>query len=417
MTHSGTPRKRLLMVMPYSRFVRKAAEAGFDVWAIWDPSLREQAYLDEVAEHARELLPADFSDEPGLRALIARTARDHAIDVVLHLGAEESTGPAVAEAEALGLSPNPATAVQLLNDKAAMRSLLAEHGLSPVRAEPAPTAEAVAAAVARLPLPVIVKPARASGSRGIALIRDADDLAEWTRRVERAGLAGPYLVEEYLQGPEFSVETLSADGVHHIIGITAKHTTGAPLFVETSHIHPAPLDPTEETMIRSVVTGLLDLAGYRFGPAHTEVVLTADGPRIVGSRARLGGDRIPQLIETASDYDIEAEIFRTLAGAPVRPPRAKHTASVGYFLLPPGRLESVVGPDAIRALPYVHVLHFPFAVGDELPRTADSFTRHGYVVVDADSAPMAAARIARVRDLLRVEVGEAVTAAPTGALR
>jgi biotin carboxylase len=286
-----------------------------------------------------------------------------------------------------------------------------------VRAEPAPTAEAVAAAVARLPLPVVVKPARASGSRGIALIRDADDLAQWTRRVERAGLAGPYLVEEYLQGPEFSVETLSADGVHHIIGITAKHTTGAPLFVETSHIHPAPLDRAEETMIRAVVTGLLDLAGYRFGPAHTEVVLTADGPRIVESQARLGGDRIPLLIETSSDYDIEAEIFRALAGAPVRPPRAKHTASVGFFLLPPGRLESVVGLDAIRALPYVHVLHFPFAAGDELPRTADSFTRHGYVVVDADSAAMAAARIARVRDLLRVEVSEAVTAAPIGALR
>ncbi|MCY0942948.1 ATP-grasp domain-containing protein [Streptomyces antarcticus] len=416
MVYTGVPKKRLLMVMPYSQFVRKAAEAGFEVWAIWDPSLRDRAYLDEVAEHARELLLTDFSDEQGLRDLIAGTARAHAIETVLHLGSEESMGPAVAAAEALGLSPNAAGAVHRLNDKAAMRALLAESGLSVVRAEPAATAEEVAAVAGRLPLPVVVKPSHASGSRGVALIRDGADLQEWSARVESSGLAGPFLVEEYLEGPEFSVETLSAGGTHHVIGITAKQTTGAPGFVETSHIHPAQLDPSDASAIRAVVTGLLDLAGYTFGPAHTEVILTAGGPRIVESQTRLGGDRIPLLIETATDFDIEAEIFRTLAGAPVRPPRPKHTAAIGFFFLTPGRLESVTGLGAIRALPYVHQLHFPFAPGDELPRTTDSFTRHGYVVVDAQSPAEATERIARARALLRADVRESVTAAPIGAL-
>lgn len=415
MTSTGAA-GRLLMVMPYSQFVRKAAEAGFEVWAIWDPALREREYLDEVAERAQELLLTDFSDEAGLRALIAETVRAHDIGTVLHLGAEESMPPAVAEAEALGVSPNPASAVTVLNDKAAMRALLAEHGLSVVGAESAGTVEEVAALLDRLPLPVVVKPARASGSRGVALIRDAADLEEWRDRVTEGGLAGPYLVEEYLQGPEFSVETLSADGVHHVIGITAKHTTGAPFFVETAHVHPAPLGQDERTAIHAVVTGLLDLAGYRFGPAHTEVILTPRGPRVVESQARLGGDRIPLLIETASDYDIEAAIFRTLAGEPVEPPTPRHTASVGFFFLPAGRLESVEGLDAVRALPYVQAVHFPFSPGDELPPTTSSFTRHGYVVVDAQSPAEAAERVARVRGLLRVDVREAVLAAPKGSL-
>lgn len=406
--------KRLLMVMPYSQFVRKAAEAGFEVWAIWDPSLREREYLDEVAEHAQELILTDFSDEAGLRTLIAATVRARGIGTVLHIGAEESMPPAVAEAEALGVSPNPASAVTVLNDKAALRALLAEHGLSPVLSEPAATAAQVAAVVGRFPLPVVVKPSRASGSRGVALIRDADDLAEWTERVEEAGLAGPYLVEEYLQGPEFSVETLSVDGVHHVVGITAKRTTGAPYFVETSHIHPAPLGDEDRGAIHAVVIGLLDLAGYRFGPAHTEIILTDRGPRVVESQSRLGGDRIPLLIETASDFDIEAEIFRALAGAPVEPPRPRHTASVGFFFLPAGRLESVAGLDTIRSLPYVQALHFPFAAGDELPCTTNSFTRHGYVVVDAESPAEADERIARVRELLRADVREAVLTAPEG---
>ncbi|GGV45068.1 ATP-grasp domain-containing protein [Streptomyces griseoflavus] len=412
MTH-GVPNQRLLMVMPYSQFVRKAAQAGFEVWAIWDPALRERAYLDSVAEHARELLLTDFSDEAALRSLIAATVRAHDIGTVLHLGAESSMGPVVAEAEALGLSPNPAAAVHRLNDKAALRALLAEHGISPVLSEAAPTVEAVAAAVARLPLPVVVKPTRLSGSRGIALIRDAADLDEWAGRVTAAGHTGPYLVEEYLGGPEFSVETLSTGGTHHVIGITAKRTTGAPLFVETSHIHPAPLAPADDEAVRTLVTRLLDAAGLVFGPAHTEVILTEHGPRVVESQTRLGGDRIPQLIETATGYDIEAEIFRTLAGAATAPPTALHTASVGFFLLPPGRLAEVRGLDAVRALPYVHTLHFPFAPGDELPPTTDSATRHGYVVVDAQSPAEAEERVARVRSLLGADVREAVTSKGT----
>ncbi|MER5994073.1 ATP-grasp domain-containing protein [Streptomyces viridosporus] len=413
MTHTGASR-RLLMVMPYSQFVRKATEVGFEVWAIWDPSLRDREYLDEVAEHARELLLTDFSDERALRALIAGTVRAHDIGTVLHLGAEESMPPVVAEAEALGVSPNPASAVTALNDKAALRALLAAHGLSPVRSEVAASAEDVAAAAGRLPLPVVVKPTHASGSRGVALLRDADDLQEWTVRVTEAALPGPYLVEEYLQGPEFSVETLSADGEHHVIGITAKRTTGTPFFVETSHIHPAPLGPGERAAIHAVVIGLLDLAGYRFGPAHTEVILTAHGPRIVESQTRLGGDRIPLLIETSSDYDVETAVFRALAGTPIEPPAPRHTAGAGFFFLPAGRLQSVGGLDAIRALPYVQTLHFPFSPGDELPRTTNSFTRHGYVVVDAESPAEADHRIARVRELLRVDVRETVAAVPEG---
>lgn len=406
MAHGGVSDMRLLMVMPYSQFVRKAVAAGFEVWAVWDPSLREQAYLDEVAEHARELLLTDFTDEAGLRALISSTVRAHGIGTVLHLGAEQSMPPVLAEAEKLGVSPNPAEAVHRLNDKAAMRSLLAEHGLSYVRSLEVPTADAVGAAVARLPSPVVVKPVRSSGSRGIGLIRDAADLQGWSRRVEQARLAGPFIVEEYLQGTEFSVETISQGGEHHVIGITAKRTTGAPGFVEVSHVHPAPLGRLEQSAIEAVVTGLLDLAGYRFGPAHTEVILTADGPRIVESQARLGGDRIPLLIETATGYDIEAAVFAALAGRPVRPPAPHRSAAVDFFLLAAGRLETVHGLDEIRGLPYVRALHFPFGPGDELPRTVDSATRHGYAVVEADSPAEAARRVTHVRALLRTDIRE-----------
>lgn len=408
---------RLLMVMPYHQLARKAVEAGFKVWAVWDPALRGEEYLNQVREHCQELLLADFRDEAGLRALVARTARAHGIGRVLHLGTEASMAPAAAEAEALGLSPNPARAIGLLNDKAAMRELLNAGKVSVVRAQRAASHAEVRAALRSLGLPAIVKPSELSGSRGVALIRDEGEVETWCGRVDEAGLRGPYIVEEYLSGPEFSVETLTVDGVHHVVGVTAKQTSGPPGFVETGHLFPAPLSEQHRLAIESTATALLDLSGYMFGPAHTEVILTSRGPRIVESQARLGGDRIPVLIEVATGFDIEAAVFRALAGQPLAPVGAHRLAAIGFFQLPAGVLESVSDLDLLRALPYVHVLHFPFEPGDTLPPTADSGTRHGYVVVDAATPEEAAERIAAVQTALRAEVRTGTLREKEGAAR
>ncbi|MCB5165693.1 ATP-grasp domain-containing protein [Streptomyces bambusae] len=405
MTDPRAP-QRLLMVMPYHQLVRKAVAAGFRVWSIWDPALQEPAYLDEVERHSEQLLLADFSDETALRALIAETAQAHGVDLVLHLGAEASMPPVFAEAEALGLSPNPAAAVRSLNDKAAMRRMLNAAGLSPVDARRAATVCEVREILRDAVLPVIVKPATLAGSRGVALIRRPEDVDEWAERVCTGALAGPYLVEDYLEGPEFSVETLSAGGVHTVVGITAKQTTGAPGFVETGHVFPAPLAAADRAAVEQLVTDLLDLAGYAFGPAHTEVILTAAGPRIVESQARLGGDRIPLLIQTATGFDIEAWIFRALAGEPVAPPAAERYAAIEFFRLPPGVLASVTPAEQVLAAPDVHALHFPLRTGDRVKPVTDSATRHGYAVVDAATPAAAAARLAELYRTLAPVVAE-----------
>ncbi|MEU6892421.1 ATP-grasp domain-containing protein [Streptomyces sp. NPDC046557] len=412
MTHPPTP-GHLLMVMPYEQLVRKAVEAGFRVWSIWDPALRPAAYLDQVAAHSEELALVDFEDEAALRALVARMAREHDVRHVLHLGSESSMAPVVAEAEALGLSPNSAESVRLLNDKNAMRHLLNHNGVSVVRAREAATLGEVAPLLAEFGLPAVVKPANSAGSRGIALVRTASDLAEWTERVKSVGIEGPYIIEDFLEGPEFSVETLTVGGRHEIVGITAKQTSGPPGFVETGHVHPAPLPAVDAAAIRSTVTALLDLAGYAFGPAHTEVILTPAGPRIVESQARLGGDKIPLLVEVATGLDLEAAIFRALAGKDVRTPTPRRYASVGFFRLPPGRLESVEGLAELCAEEHVHGVHFPYRPGDVLPRTTDSGTRHGFAVVDAASPAEAAERIGAAFATLRTTITRSTASTPS----
>jgi biotin carboxylase len=394
-------RSRILMVMPYGPLVRKAVEAGFDVYSIWDPNLVRDNRV-EVEELSEEVVWTSFADEAALRRCVMQTAIRYGVEHVLHLGWEDTQLVVAEAAEELGLALNPPASLRAVNDKAEMRRLLARHGLSTVRAVELDSPAWVAESLAEFELPVVVKPTRLAGSRGVRLIRDAAELAQWRELLAADGYSGPVLVEEFLRGKEFSVETLSAGGEHHVVGITAKQVTPLPLFVETGHLHPAPLAGSDRLAITELVTAFLDVAGYRFGPTHTEVILTGAGPKIVESQARLGGDRIPLLVEVATGFDIEAAVFRALAGKPIEPAIASQVGCVAFFQFAPGQLESVAGLDEIRGLRDVYELRFPFSPGDLVPETISSGTRHGHVVFEAASPSEALERADQLRAQLRV---------------
>ncbi|HZB51152.1 MAG TPA: ATP-grasp domain-containing protein, partial [Mycobacteriales bacterium] len=211
------------------------------------------------------------------------------------------------------------------------------------------------------------------------------------------------LVEEYLRGPEFSVETLTVHGEHHVVGVTRKLLGPLPHFVEQGHLFGEP-DTAGTRQVAALAVELLDAVGYQCGPAHTEVILTADGPRIVESQARLGGDKIPDIVELATGLDLRREIFAALAGRTPRPAPARAVGHIAYLSLPPGVLRSVSGVDEARALDFVHTVSFPFSVGDVIPPTVDSKTRHGFVILTGADTAQALARADQVRGLIQVEV-------------
>lgn len=394
---------RILIVSPYPSSVRHAVDAGFEVYAVVDPARETAEHIAEVAADATEIHHADFADGPALRRLIETTARRVGVARVLAMGRwEDAHLPAAEVAWSLGLGLNPPESIRRVNDKVAMRRLLHEHGLSPVRSAVFGSPDQVA--LGGLVLPVIAKPAGLSASRGVMLIADAADLASWRAKLAGYRYSGPVILEEFLRGAEFSIETVSVDGEHHVLGITAKQVTPPPRFVETGHLHPAPLAEADRKAITELVTAFLAVADYRFGPAHTEVVLTDDGPRIVESQARLGGDRIPLLVRIATGVDIDAVVYQALTGKPVEEPIADRLGCVSFFELSPGTLRSVAPLADIARLPFVHEVDFPFAPGDVVPAFADSFTRHGHVVVHANSPEQARERVAQVQRLLAADI-------------
>ncbi|MEU5686457.1 hypothetical protein DEJ48_34675 [Streptomyces venezuelae] len=401
--HTGD-RPRLLMVMPYRQFVRKARAEGFWVGAIWDPRLETPGYLDDVRAAADLFVTVDFRDRELLRRTLRDVATEHRASVILHLGREETMVTAHEVAEELRAEVNPVTAIRCLSDKHAMRELLARRELSPVAYESAPTRHEVPAAVDRIGLPAVVKPVALAGSRGVFLWREPRDRAAWTTLVDTYGYDGPFLVEEYLRGPEYSVETLSQDGVHRVVGVTEKVLGPPPLFVEVGHVHPAPLPADRRRAVEELAVRFLTVCGYRFGPAHTEVIWTERGPRIVESQARLGGDRIPRLVELAAGLDMERAVFAGLAGAPAEVPEPTATAAVRFFTFPPGRVDAIRGLERLQRLPYVDELTLRLRPGDTVGEVRDSKARQGHVIVSGSTPGQTRARLAEALATLEVVI-------------
>ncbi|WP_060905139.1 ATP-grasp domain-containing protein [Streptomyces scabiei] len=205
------------------------------------------------------------------------------------------------------------------------------------------------------------------------------------------------------EAPRVSVETLTVNGAHHVVGVTAQRTSGPPHFFVTGHLHPAPLTDDERAAIEAVVDERLSAIGYRSGPAHTQVALLPYGPRIVSCRTHLGGDRIPLLVEIARGFDMEAAVFTGLEGGRPEVPSPFRYAEVGFFLLPEGILETYTGMEDIAVTPWVHGARFPYNVGDMTAPIGDSRSRRAYVAVDGDTPELTRERIARGRkDLVTV---------------
>jgi biotin carboxylase len=402
----------LVMVMPYKAYIRKAQAEGFRISAIWDPAEADRLYgraeapeyLKEVAALADDFRLVDFTDRAAYADAIRAAVTEFGADHVWHVGSEDSMMLAYEVADELGKAVNSPRSVALLNDKLAMRTLLRDKGISSVRFATADRWQDVAALLADFTLPVVVKPTTLSASKGTFLLTDPADLPAWGEMLAAYQYDGPLLIEEYLRGPEFSVETLTVRGEHQVIGVTRKLLGPLPHFVERGHLFGEP-DSAQTSQVAALAVELLDAVGYQCGPAHTEVILTEDGPRIVESQARLGGDKIPDIIQIAQGFDIKRAMFAALAG---RAPRRGPMGSVGhiaYLSLPTGILRSVSGVDEVRDLDFVDTLNFPFSVGDAIPETVSSKTRHGFVILTgSDDAAQAMARADRVRELIKVEV-------------
>ncbi|MFE7271047.1 ATP-grasp domain-containing protein [Streptomyces sp. NPDC057623] len=308
--------------------------------------------------------------------------------------------------ERLGLLANTTWTTRAVHDKAVMRDVLRDSRTVPVAAARVTTADQARQFAAGSGFPLVLKPVDGTGSRGVTLVPDEESLDAALAHTVEAD-PGPWIAEEYLEGPEFSVETFSAAGEHHLLAVTEKFK-GAN-FVETGHVVPARVSPDTVRAMTAEVFACLDAVDLKEGPGHTELVLTDRGPRVVETHARPGGDGIVELVRLATGVDVQQLTFDWLSGRPLDlklPQDASGAAATWFLTPPPGTVTERGGVREALSEEGVTEAYLTASQGDVIAELRSSSDRAGAVIAVGDTPDEALHRARRAVGRLIVRTAE-----------
>ncbi|MET7779812.1 ATP-grasp domain-containing protein [Streptomyces sp. NPDC005388] len=364
-------RPKLVLAGQLSTFpwVFEAAErAGIDLILI--PRGDDTAESAGQAKSVVELLPLDIDENPdGALSALADRYRLEPFDGIM--SGNERVIPFVARAaRELGLTGLTEEAAAVVRDKRSMRQRLLEAGLGVpgfvVIKDPDSWTDALT-----LRFPVVVKPANGHSSFGVIRADDRDSLERavartWKLVETHLGAADgsdsetSVLVEEYLDGPEISAESLVYQGQVRVCAISWKGELTGPYFEESTLRAPAQLPAEILAVIEAEVIGAHHAFGVTEGTTHTELRLVGGvRPVLLEMTARLGGGgNMHHLVHVSSGIDLAAEALRIHLGRePLcwseEPEPAGHAAAYLVPIGSGGRVKQIRGLDAVRTDPRV----------------------------------------------------------------
>jgi biotin carboxylase len=317
---------------------------------------------------------------------VKRVARD--ADGLIAPGTDWPVRVAARVAEALGL-PHPVSAdvAVACTDKIAQRTRLDEAGV------PQPRWSAAAPPA----YPCVVKAADRQGQRAMTIVAGPEGLAEAAARARDGSRSGRVIYEEFVPGPEVTVNAFSIDGRFLPVAVTDRvHFEGVP-GVARRHVYPAAADGAQEAA--AVAERAVAALGITSGPSYVQLILADGGPKVVEVAARLGGGHDSEICRSALGVDLAAAAVRAALGDPVDPadlvPRQNGAAVVEFFAAPPGELVEASGP------PQVCFYDRPGHVSGPLRIATD---RAGYVLATGPDRAAALRGAAAAVDAVRIEV-------------
>ncbi|MCP3821425.1 ATP-grasp domain-containing protein [Streptomyces sp. A3M-1-3] len=306
--------------------------------------------------------------------------------------------PVARLARQLGLPTTAPEVMQACRNKATARALFARHGVPSAVSVSVRTREEAHAAAERIGYPVVLKPAAHAASIGVIRADTPEQLTaafEFADRAARLGTESTsVLVEEYLDGPEVSVECVTYWGETIVVAVTRKTVSPAPFFEELAHSVDA-ADPLLDT-VAPVARAAIRALGITDGVSHAEMRLVGGRPRLIEVNGRIAGDMIGHLVHLATGIDLpRAAADIACDRAPDLAP-TRSSAAVIQLIYPEtsGTLTSLRfdGPRP----PWLERVHFQHRPGDQLVVPADGgdmFTaRIGYLITTGPTAATAEAR-------------------------
>ena len=354
-----------------NQLILKAKEMGFEthVFAWKDGSVGERTAdyfypvsiveIDQIVEKCREIQP----------------------DAIASIASDLANITVSKTAEALGLPGNSSECIKISTNKYAMREAFMKQGI------PTPKfyrVDQVTDELLHMQLPIIVKPTDRSGSRAITKITDFSKLKDAVQNAVDQSFEKKAIVEEYIEGEEYSYECISYKGQHTNLAVTKKYTTGAPHFIETGHCQPCGLSEEMLQKVQKTMYAALDALKITDGASHGEFKITPDGDvRIIEIGSRMGGDCIgSDLVFLSTGYDFMEMVIDTASGKQPNliPKREPKFAEVRFLFT----MEDVEQMRAYEAAHPEEIYRISEIDLSNLGQVSDSSTRLGYYIIVKD---------------------------------
>lgn len=237
-----------------------------------------------------------------------------------------------------------------------------------------------------LVFPVIVKPRDNSGSRGVKLCRDKNELQISIDEALENTKLDTVLVEEFIEGPEYSIESLHHDGKSEVIQFTEKKTTEFPYNVELGHIQPANISDENKQKIREIIAKIGKVLNFENCPSHTELKVNDRGVFVIETSPRLGGDYITStLTPLSTGVNLEDELLKISLGEAINPqPEAVQYSGVRFFAFKERSvIKHVPNDEFVKTWPHVVDFSFNLKKGDNVNQITSSLNRYGHLTLIA----------------------------------
>lgn len=367
--------------------IKKAKEMGIYVVAA------------DGSEHAVGLQLADkpivvniTSEEEMLRV-----AREEQVDGVIHPCSEVSMNVMGRINDELGLSGISREAAIRATNKHLMREAFEKGGApSPKSILTESSEDAWSHLQNDFETDGILKPSRNSGSRGIAKVtRDMvkEDFVKAYDLTLQESRDKSVLIEQFIEGPEFSIEIIVWNGKVNVLAVTDKKTTEAPHFVELGHSQPSCFSSEDVEKLKAAAVAGVKALGVNNCACHAEAKLMDGKVYLMEIGARLGGDFIStELTHLSTGIDMVAAAINCALGIEpcLEPTEEKHGVCIRYFCPKPGKLVSISNTEVLNDS-RVYLWEIYHKEGDMIPEVTSSLSRSGHVIVTEKDAPSAIA--------------------------
>lgn len=293
--------------------------------------------------------------------------------------------------EYLNIDGNNILPVTLTKNKDLMRDFLNTHEDFKIPYSKIFSINDIEKFIEKVGFPIIIKPSNSSGSRHIYKINEDTNYCNIFNKIKNEISDCNIIAEKFLEGTEISVEAMSLGGVHKIISITDKVTTGEPYFVELKHTIPSQLPINLQKIIIKKCVSFLDLINNRNGPTHTEMIISDQIPYIIESHNRVGGDYIQNMIEDVYNFNFYENLFKYVSTNKIENIQLKQKAVTvnKYVTLNPGYVDDIQGMDKTKSSKGIIKFGLNFKLYDTLSLPTCSNQRHLFIISKAQNVDLA----------------------------